>query len=390
VVKAKVGKPAVTNVGLVYTGGGLSAGIAGNSAYTVTGDRRTNAGDYVATVALRDPASYEWADGTTGDLSLAWSIGKAAAEFVPIEAVSVAYSPSLRLSDVVLPSGYAWVNLTMLLGPGSGQSFAVTFTDPSGNYEAVVGSVTVNVQFFAGVAFINPVSRSRLGAGEVSDTAYSGEVYTVRVRLLDQDYGTLRSAVRVRMIVMISGVTVPKTITTDAGTGIGEYEVSITGEVADGRVTLMATVMEDSRVYSDTADLLLEKRVSVSSSGREIPAIGPGVETAAVIPVKALSGGLTAGPNPAGSLRNTPVRFFRTGGRVEKASLCVYDAVGNTVKAIKIEDSFPLTQEKRTVGSWDLTDKRGRPVPGGAYAVKGTITTAGGMKERVSLIINVR
>jgi len=74
IAKAKIAKPSVTNTSLVYTGSEQSAGIAANAAYTVTGDKGTAVNSYTATVALNDKANYEWADGTTADLSLPWAI----------------------------------------------------------------------------------------------------------------------------------------------------------------------------------------------------------------------------------------------------------------------------------------------------------------------------
>jgi len=74
IAKKQIAKPAVTNTNLAYTGNEQSAGIAANAAYTVTGDKGTAANSYTATVALKDKANHEWADGTTDDLSLPWAI----------------------------------------------------------------------------------------------------------------------------------------------------------------------------------------------------------------------------------------------------------------------------------------------------------------------------
>ncbi|MDR0307937.1 MAG: hypothetical protein LBI42_14020 [Chitinispirillales bacterium] len=43
----------------------------------------------------------------------------------------------------------------------------------------------------------------------------------------------------------------------------------------------------------------------------------------------------------------------------------------------------------REVGSWNLTDARGRKVPAGAYLVKGTIKTNDGKSEKISLILGI-
>jgi hypothetical protein len=72
----KIMKPTATSH--IFNGTEQSAGIAENMAYTITGDKAaTNAGNYTATVALKDKGNYEWADATTADLPLTWSIAQA-------------------------------------------------------------------------------------------------------------------------------------------------------------------------------------------------------------------------------------------------------------------------------------------------------------------------
>jgi fibro-slime domain-containing protein len=110
-----------------------------------------------------------------------------------------------------------------------------------------------------------------------------------------------------------------------------------------------------------------------------------------------------AGPNPV--LRgDSKVGFFLKGKRVKNAAFTVYDASGNIINKIKINDRDGITrgnlttaysvyqgdsQSKRIVGSWDLKDKKGRLVGGGTYLVKGVITTIDGKKEKVSVIVGV-
>jgi len=600
IVKVTIDKPYVKNTGLVYTGKELSAGIEANAAYTVSGDRKTNVGDYTATVVLRDKAKYEWSDGTTDDLYLDWAIvkadvdfskltlnatysptlklsnltlpagyawsdptvalvagdgqsfeasytdrsgnynsatgyvtvnvAKAAGRFVPHAAINAVYSPALRLSDLALSAGYDWSNPSAALNagnnqrfaatfsngdpnyyPGSGtitvnvakaegtfvphaalktvyspklklsnmtlsagyswsvpatllsagddqvfaavftdpsgnytpasgnitlsvdkapgvfvpqevnvpysptlklsdlalvagyvwsnpstaldagnnQSFAAVFTDPFGNYYPVSGNITVNVQIFTGLEFVHPVSKRKLGTDQVSDTVFSGEVYTVKVRAVDQNQETVKSSFRVLIAVLTGGAAVPKAIMTDAKTGIGVCDLSIAADVSGGRITVRASAVftDDGTVYSDTVELLVHKRISVLSPDRNIT--GPGGESVTVVvPVKA-PGGVTAGPNPVGT---PPVQFFRTGSRAESGTLYVYDALGNLVNTVKIEDAggAAYAQEKRLVGSWDLTNTKGRRVSEGTYAVRGTITTADGKKEKAALTVNVR
>jgi hypothetical protein len=228
VAKAKVSAPAVTNTDLVYTGSELSAEITTDVTYTVNGEvEGTNASNYSATVILKDKSNYEWADGSTDDIVLNWtiakatptqivfpttnditydpsktllqisfvggagdgifswedasitpnannsgynvvftprdannydytgidlektvalSVNKAEGTFTAHAAVNTTYSPTLTLGSLSLTNGYVFnAPTTQLTVANNGQTFAATFTDPSGNYEAASGSITVNV-----------------------------------------------------------------------------------------------------------------------------------------------------------------------------------------------------------------------------------------------------
>jgi hypothetical protein len=95
----------------------------------------------------------------------------------------------------------------------------------------------------------------------------------------------------------------------------------------------------------------------------------------------------TAGPNPI-SKSAAQVNFFRVGNQVKSASLKVYDASGKAICKIDINDIGQ--SKKRQVGSWNLKDTKGRPVPEGTYLVKGTLKTVDRKSEKIGLLIGVR
>jgi hypothetical protein len=130
--------------------------------------------------------------------------------------------------------------------------------------------------------------------------------------------------------------------------------------------------------------------ISVASPAREIPKFDAETK-AAVAPVAVTAWGeFTAGPNPAGR-RSGGVSFFWHGSRVKNATLRVYDASGNFVKNISIRDNVSAGGAgKRAVGSWDLTDRKGRAVGEGTYLVKGTIESADGKKTLVLTVVGVQ
>ena len=58
---------------LVYNGA-EQTGVEEGDHYTLSGNTGTNAGDYVATATLTDKANTVWEDGSTDDVSIAWTI----------------------------------------------------------------------------------------------------------------------------------------------------------------------------------------------------------------------------------------------------------------------------------------------------------------------------
>jgi flagellar hook assembly protein FlgD len=105
-----------------------------------------------------------------------------------------------------------------------------------------------------------------------------------------------------------------------------------------------------------------------------------------------LTGEFTAGPNPIRRGGNLPpaINFYRQGKRVSNSELRIYDATGNIVNKVTINDKAIGTQARRQVGAWDLRDAKGRPVSEGTYLVKGVVKTLDGKGEKVSVILGVR
>jgi hypothetical protein len=128
--------------------------------------------------------------------------------------------------------------------------------------------------------------------------------------------------------------------------------------------------------------------VSIATSDREIPRPGGSEEASVIAPVIISSGEFTVGPNPVSRLSGI-MNFYWNGRRVNDGVLTVFDASGNVVGRVGIKD-INDNNSRRVVGSWDLTDDRGRIVSEGTYLVRGMITTLGGNRERVSVLIGVR
>jgi len=85
------------------------------------------------------------------------TVNKAPGNFGTPESVNTTYTPELTLDDLTLPFGYAWDVPSTTLNAGNNQSFAATYTDPSGNCEAANGTITVNVAKTTGIFGIHSV-----------------------------------------------------------------------------------------------------------------------------------------------------------------------------------------------------------------------------------------
>jgi len=127
--------------------------------------------------------------------------------------------------------------------------------------------------------------------------------------------------------------------------------------------------------------------ISVQESSRDLPVSRPS-ETAAIAPIVAASGSLTAGPTPI-SRSAGAVNFFRSGVSLKKGKLFIYDASGNIVTTVSVSDPSGGVG-RRPVASWNLQDAKGRNVAEGTYVARGVVTAKAGKTERVSVLINVQ
>ncbi|MBQ2997993.1 MAG: hypothetical protein IJD62_03220, partial [Oscillospiraceae bacterium] len=66
--------------------------VAANDAYIVSGNTAKDAGSYVVTVALKDKANTQWADGTTADITFDFVINKAKVEKPDLEGLEFTYN----------------------------------------------------------------------------------------------------------------------------------------------------------------------------------------------------------------------------------------------------------------------------------------------------------
>ena len=140
VVPAKVTRPVIEG-SYTYTGEPQTAQIAENSLYTVTGNTATAAGEHPVTVSLTDKTHYTWADGSTDDLTLTFTIGKATYDMsgVTFEDRTETYSGSpytLTISGT-LPEGVSVSYSANSLTNAGQLEVTASFTGDGDNYFAI-------------------------------------------------------------------------------------------------------------------------------------------------------------------------------------------------------------------------------------------------------------
>lgn len=184
---------------LVYTGGQQSPDWTGydSAEMTIGGtSAATDAGDYQAIFSLKDKVGTQWADGTTEDKTVSWSIGRATVN-VPTQSGSLTYNGEAQSPSW---SGYDSSKMT-LGGTTSGTnagSYDANFTTtanyqwPDGTTEAK--TVSWSIQKAAGSLSISPESMTldtsatskaitvtRAGTGAISAQSSAPAIASVSV-----------------------------------------------------------------------------------------------------------------------------------------------------------------------------------------------------------------
>jgi hypothetical protein len=110
------------------------------------------------------------------DIEVEVAVAQAAGlPFVAHVALNVTYTPTLTLGDLIssLSPGYAFVAAANTALSAGNHSFEATYTDPSGNYTAVSGSIAVNVAK-ANPAYTAPTGLTATYGETLEDVALTG------------------------------------------------------------------------------------------------------------------------------------------------------------------------------------------------------------------------
>ena len=160
---ASVTPPAAVT-GLVYNGETQTGVVLPeNALFTLTGNTAKNAGEYTATASLLSKQNYVWADGTSDDKQIAWSIARASVP-PPAAVTGLVYNGETQ-TGVVLPEN-ALFTLTGNTAKNAGEYTATASLVSKQNYvwsdgtsddkqiawsiaKAVLSDITVLMESFA-------------------------------------------------------------------------------------------------------------------------------------------------------------------------------------------------------------------------------------------------
>lgn len=225
---------------LVYTGGQQSPEWTGydSAEMTIGGTgAATDAGTYQAIFSLKDKVGTQWADGTTEDKTVSWSIGRASMN-TPTQSGSLTYNGSAQSPSW---SGYDSSKMT-LGGTTSGTnagSYNATFK-PTANYQWMDGTTSAktvawSIQKAAGSLSISPESMTL-------DTSTTSKVITVTRA------GT-------------GAISAQSSAPTIASVSVSGNKVTVTG-LANGSATITISVAADTN-YNAPANKTCSVTVSL-------------------------------------------------------------------------------------------------------------------------------
>ncbi len=183
-----------------------------------------------------DTANY----ATVEDIDVNVEVKKASAPAAPTGLMGI---KGQTLSTVTLPSGWAWVDGTIVMNTAGTQTFKANYTDTTGNYENATNvDVTVNVTAKA-TAALTGLTQSGCTYGET----LSAPSYT-------KPAGTIDSTIKV----------------TYMGKGGTTYAESATEPVKAGTYTVKVTFETADTTYSGTADFTIAQK-DVTIRGFKVP-----------------------------------------------------------------------------------------------------------------------
>lgn len=122
---------------LKYTGKS-QVGVPSGSHYTISGNLGTKAGNYTATLSLKDKNYYTWSDGTVANKKVSWKINKAVNPLtIKAKTATVKYSKLKKKTQMLTVA-----KVITFTKKGQGK---MTYTKVSGNKKITINKTTGKV-----------------------------------------------------------------------------------------------------------------------------------------------------------------------------------------------------------------------------------------------------
>ena len=150
-IKQTVNAPTPEAQTFTYNGGQFTYVIATNPRYTISGNTATDAGEYTATVTLKDTDNYQWNDATVSPKEYKWSVSKANSKVTPVigggEYFDGHAMPSIVTTEGDTAGSIVWVEDVLVFGT---DTYNWEFTpEDTKNYKSATGTVTIKVKQIA-------------------------------------------------------------------------------------------------------------------------------------------------------------------------------------------------------------------------------------------------
>ena len=217
ITKAEIAVPAPDNNFFVYSGVEQNYVLVENEAYSISGNKAINAGEYTVTVSLKDKNNYVWETGGTEDKSYVFKIEK---------------------STVSLPAA----NETIYTYTGAPQTYTLSDSDKyrlTGNIQTLAGDYSVTVS-------LKDKFNYTWSDGSVADLQYSFSIGKAEVPLPvpDDDYYVYNGQEQSYCLTS----TMLYTVENNQATLAGSYPVKV--DLADKTNYVWANGSADALYYS--------------------------------------------------------------------------------------------------------------------------------------------
>ncbi len=159
VKRCQIKKPTADNTVFTYNGTEQTYPVDENAVCEVTNNKRTNAGEQNVTVALKDKNNYEWADGTTDNLTFKFTIGRKALTVTANDnTITYGDAPS---NNGVAYSGFVNGESESVLGGTLAYDYSYAQHDDVGNNYTItpkgVTAANYEITFIPGKLTVNPL-----------------------------------------------------------------------------------------------------------------------------------------------------------------------------------------------------------------------------------------